>query len=265
MGGASIQCFSFNLQGLAELSQTLSEADGVGVVSPKVLKFSSKGSIVLLSSSPVDRICMNSVFNKELFNTRPIRASSHGWVCMGMERPRMNGAAASLGCQEFRKGTVEVIGDEGGDGVLLAIGNDKEMASSGGVPVIAPSGSWKCTRLGTFWSRSGMFFVCRCIHTGDIELATTFIQDQGHVFNECFISNLSLDRVVFGLNKGLHDRNIVGGRGRENGGRRVGRPLAVGEFVKIIGRVVDGRRGVGDVCFDRGGDGRSEWRERKCL
>ena len=68
-GGAVIHGFSFNLQGLVELSNAFGKTEGVGMVGVKILDFSLKGSIVFLSSSPVDCICMNSVCNKELFYT----------------------------------------------------------------------------------------------------------------------------------------------------------------------------------------------------
>ena len=148
------------MQGLAELFQSFGEAKGVRLVGAKVLEFAQEGSVVLLSSSPVDCISMNFICHKELLDTWPIRASSHGWVCMGMERPRMNGASMPLGRQKLQKGAVKVIGDERGDGVLLAIGDNKKVASSSGIPVIMPSGSWKHTGLRTIWGWSGMFLVC---------------------------------------------------------------------------------------------------------
>ena len=70
MGGAPIHGFPFNLQGLSELSNILGEMEGVRMVGVEVLDFALKGSIVLLSKSPVDRICMNSVCNKKLFCRR---------------------------------------------------------------------------------------------------------------------------------------------------------------------------------------------------
>ena len=112
MGRASVHGLSFNLQGLAELSQTFGEAERVGVVSAKVLEFTLKGSVVLLSSSPIDHISMNLVCSEELLDTWPIRASSHGWVHTGMERPRVNSASTSLGGQKLWKGTIEVIQDK---------------------------------------------------------------------------------------------------------------------------------------------------------
>ena len=45
------------------------ETEGMGMVGAEVLDFALKGSVVLLSSSPVDCIFMNSSYNKELFCT----------------------------------------------------------------------------------------------------------------------------------------------------------------------------------------------------
>ena len=147
------------------------------MVSAEVLDFTLKGSIILLSKSPVDCICMNSVCNEELFCSWQIRASSNRWVCVGMERLRMNGTAQSLYCQKFRKGGIKIVGDEGGNGVLFAIGNDKEVVGASSIPIIVPSWAGKSTGLRPFWSWSGMFFICRRIHASDIELTATFIQD----------------------------------------------------------------------------------------
>ena len=172
-----IQCFPFNLQGLSELSQTFGEADGVGIVGVKILKFTLKGSVVLLLSCPVNCISMNSVCNEELFNTRPIRASSHRWVSAGLERPRVNGTPAPLGGQKLRKGAVEIIGDEWGNSFLLAVRNDEEVAGPGGIPVVAPTRARKGTRLGTFGYWSSVLLICGCVHPHDIKLLAALIEN----------------------------------------------------------------------------------------
>ena len=111
------------------------------VVGTKILEFALEGSVVLLLSSPIDCISMNVVCHKELLNTWPIRALSHRWVCMGMERPRANSAPMPLGYQELWKGTIKVIRDEWGDSILLAVGDDKKVLGSSGIPIIAPARS----------------------------------------------------------------------------------------------------------------------------
>ena len=130
------------------------------MVGTKVLEFALEGSVVLLSSSPIDCISMNIIRHKELLDTWPIRASSHGWVCVGMERPRVNGAPTSLGHQELWKGTVEVIRDKWGNSVLLTIRDDKEMAGAHSIPVIAPPRAGKNTGLRTFRRQSSMLRIC---------------------------------------------------------------------------------------------------------
>ena len=57
----------------------------------------------------------------------------------GMKGTRVDGAATSVSGEEFRKGRVKVVGDEWGDDILIAVGNDKEMARTNGVKVILPA------------------------------------------------------------------------------------------------------------------------------
>lgn len=112
----------------------------------------------------------------------------------------MNGISMSLCGQELRKGTIKIIQDEGGDSVLLSIGDDEEVTSSGGIPVVAPSRSWKYTWLRTLWSWCGVLSICRHVHLCNIELAATFIKNKGHVFDETLVMDLHLDWVSFDLN-----------------------------------------------------------------
>ena len=245
------------------MSNAFGQMEGVRVVGEKVLYFALKGSVVLLSSRPVDRICMNFICDKELFDTWPIRASSHGWVCASMKRPRVNGAPTPLGCQELWKGTVEVVGNERGDGVLLAIGNDEKVAGSHGIPVVAPTRAWEDSGLRTFQSWCGMLLICGCVHSCHVELAATFVEDEGHVFNQVLILNPSLNRIINRLNEGLQDRCVIGsGRGR-HGRRWVGGPVTAREMIKVIFWVVNGRQRVGNVSFNRRWDGRSKWGKGK--
>ena len=173
------------------------------MVGAEVLHFALKGGIILLSSSPVDCICVILFFSKEPLNTWPIRASSYRWVCTGMKRPRVNRAPMSLGRQELWKGAVEVVGDKRGNGILLTIRDDKEVASSSGIPVIAPSRSWKHAGLGAFWHRGGVLLVYSHVHSCDIELTATLIENKSHVLNQTFILNSGLNWVVCCLNKSL--------------------------------------------------------------
>ena len=103
-----------------------------------------------------------------------------------------------------------------------------------------------------------MFLVSSGIHLGYVELATSLIQYQCHVFNQLFVLNLAFDWVVDNLNTCLKNWRVVEVCGR-GGGWEVGWPVATGEVVKIVLRVVERRWGVGDVGFNRGGD---PWSER---
>jgi len=58
---------------------------------------------------------------------------------MGMKGVRVDGAATSIGGKEFGEGSVKVVGDKGGDDVLVAIWNDKKVMRTDGVEVVLPS------------------------------------------------------------------------------------------------------------------------------
>jgi len=73
---------------------------------------------------------------------------------MGVDR-----TTTAISGKEFRKGGVEIIGDEGGDDVLFAIRDDKEMASTSGIKVVLPSGTWVNPWLGTTRTGSLSFYV----------------------------------------------------------------------------------------------------------
>ena len=171
----------------------------------------------------------------------------------------MNGAALSLGHQELWKRTVKIIQDKWGNGILLAIRDDEEVAGAHGIPVIVPARTRKDTRLGTFRCWSSVLCVCRCIHASDVELAAALVQDKSHVIDECFVLNPSFNRVVFHLGRSLQDWDVVGGRRGRNRRRGVGGPFAVREFVKVIDRVVNQRRRVGYMILNGRG---SIWGKR---
>ena len=69
---------------------------------------------------------------------------------MSVKRARVDGATASVSGQEFGEGRVKVIGNEGGNDVLIAIRDDKKVTCTNGVEVVLPSRARKYT-----WLRAG--------------------------------------------------------------------------------------------------------------
>jgi len=47
----------------------------------------------------------------------------------GMKRARVDHAATSISSEELRKGHIKVIGNEGGNDILVAVRNDKEIVT----------------------------------------------------------------------------------------------------------------------------------------
>ena len=76
-----------------------------------------------------------------------------------MERTGVDCATTAISGKEFGKGGVEVIGDEGGDDIFFAIRDDKEMASTSGIKVVLPSGTWVNPWLGTIGTGSLYFYI----------------------------------------------------------------------------------------------------------
>ena len=71
---------------------------------------------------------------------------------------------------------------------------------------------------------------------------------------------MGFDWVVHSFDECLKDWHVVRVIGRRSGGRRVRWPVAVGEFVIIIG---DWGRRIGNVSFSRGYDLWGKWRKGK--
>ena len=76
-----------------------------------------------------------------------------------VKRARVDCATTAISSKEFRKGGMEIIRDEGGDDILFAIRDDKEMASSDGIKVVLPSGSWVDSWLRAVGTGSPSFYV----------------------------------------------------------------------------------------------------------
>ena len=71
----------------------------------------------------------------------------------------MNAAATTIGGKELREGSMEIVRDDGGNNVFLAIWDDKKVASTGGVEVVLPSRTWVDSWLRTVGTGSAPFSI----------------------------------------------------------------------------------------------------------
>jgi len=78
---------------------------------------------------------------------------------MSMKGARVDGPTTSIGGKEFGKGGVEVVRNKGGDDVLVAIRNDKEVAGANGIEIVLPSR----TRVYAWLRASGTGSVSFCV------------------------------------------------------------------------------------------------------
>jgi len=76
-----------------------------------------------------------------------------------MKRTGVDRATMAVSSKEFGKGGMEIIRDKGGDDVLFAIRDDKEMAGPNGVEVVLPSWTWVYSWLGTVQAWGSPFCV----------------------------------------------------------------------------------------------------------
>ena len=77
----------------------------------------------------------------------------------GMKGARVDGATASVSGEKFRKGGVEIIGNEGGNDVFIAVGDDEEVTRTNSVKVVLPAGTREDTWLGACGARSASLHV----------------------------------------------------------------------------------------------------------
>ena len=68
----------------------------------------------------------------------------------GVKGARVDGATTSIGGEELGKGCVKVIGNEGGNNVLVTVMDDNKVMRTNGVEVVLPSRARKYT-----WLRAG--------------------------------------------------------------------------------------------------------------
>ena len=100
------------------------------------------------------------------------------WV--SMKRVGVNYATTAISGKEFGEGSLEIIGDKGGDDVFFAIRDDKEMAGTNSVEVVLPSRTQVNAWLRTIGTGSPSFYVSvhcfgfQCVSFG------LLVQDHGH-------------------------------------------------------------------------------------
>ena len=80
----------------------------------------------------------------------------------GMKGARVDGATASVGSEEFRKGGVEIVRNERGDDVFVAIRDDKEVTCTNSVEVVLPARTGEDAWLRA--CRTGSASFCVSIH-----------------------------------------------------------------------------------------------------
>jgi len=80
----------------------------------------------------------------------------------GVKGTRVDGATASISSEKFGKGGVEVVGNEGGDDVFIAVGNDKEVMRANCVEIVLPPRTRKYAWLRA--SGTGSASLCVSIH-----------------------------------------------------------------------------------------------------
>jgi len=80
----------------------------------------------------------------------------------GMKGARVDGTTTSICGEELGKGCMEVIGNKGGNDVLITIRNDKKVMRTNGVEVVLPARARKHT-----WLRAcgtGSMSLCVSVH-----------------------------------------------------------------------------------------------------
>jgi len=79
-----------------------------------------------------------------------------------VERARVDCTAMTIGGKKLREGGMEVVGNEGGNNVLFAVGDNKKVVGANGIEVVLPSGTRQDAGLGT--SRTGSVLFSLYVH-----------------------------------------------------------------------------------------------------
>jgi len=128
----------------------------------EVLNFALECGVVFTNKCPIYKISKLCTFSQKEF----IFGGDGSVVVadrISMKRVRVDDTATTVGGKEFREGGMEIIRDEGGDDILFSIGDNKEMASAGGIEVVLPSRTWEDAWLRT--TRTGSMSFSVSIHS----------------------------------------------------------------------------------------------------
>jgi len=127
------------------------------MVGAEVLNFALECGVVFTNECPIYKISKLCTFGQKKF----IFGGDSGVVVANgtsMKRTRM-GTAATVSSKKFRKGSMEIIRNKGGNDVLFTVGDDKEMTGTGRVEVVLPSRTWEDAWLRTVRTRSSSFSI----------------------------------------------------------------------------------------------------------
>jgi len=80
----------------------------------------------------------------------------------GMKGARVDGTTTSIRGKEFGKGCMEVVGNKGGNDILIAIRNDKKVTCTNSVKVVLPARARKHTQLRA--CGTGSMSLCVSVH-----------------------------------------------------------------------------------------------------
>jgi len=125
------------------------ELCGLGIVGAEVLDFSNKCCIVFLAQSPINKVSELHTTGEQQFVF-----GGYGSVVLSnwasVKGTGMDCTTMAVSSQEFRKGGVKIVRDEGGNDVLFTIGDDEEMAGLDSIKVVL------LARTGVYsWLRAG--------------------------------------------------------------------------------------------------------------
>ena len=153
---------------------------GLLVMGVEVLDLSSQYGVILSDDGIVNGIRIGLFINDEKFIVREERGVTLN-ISTSMEGIRVDNAVISISGQEFWEGAGHVIADEMGNYILVAIGDDKVMASVGCHPILFPSWTWVDTRLRDCRARSLPFGISISSFDCGLLCSQLVIENDGHV------------------------------------------------------------------------------------
>ena len=143
----------------------------------------------------------------------------------GMKGVQVDGTTTSISGKEFREGGMKIVGDEGGNDVLVTIRDDKKVMRTNGVEVVLPARAREHAWLRTCGARSAS--LCISIHRLSFQYFdfSLLVQNhshgrdrgrrmQGDVFNKSWYDGGGVGRVGRRGDWGRDRHAVVKVRGR---------------------------------------------------